>query len=227
MHSRRRSGVAIDNRMIGRDPWEKLHRLQRPPGRPKAASTIKPATLSQRCAGLKTPQTLPSHRHALRQARQHIPRRDPVGLRTFPAQLTTRPSATNLLLGIREDAKRSAEADGIPISPFIFTGVEGRALTDIKRNWASVCKKAGLIEQIPNGEGRAVWRPTVRMHDLRHSFASILVSAGASLPLIGRMLGHTQAQTTARYAHLYDESLREAAEMVCAVMQSGPRGKWE
>ena len=176
----------------------------------------KPAALSRRGAVLNTPQTFPSHSQALRQARQHIPRCDPVGLRTFPTQLTTRPSATSLL-GIKEDAKRRAEVDGIPISPFIFTGVEGRALTDTKRTWASVCKKAGLVEQIPNGEGRAVWRLTVRMHDLRHSFASILVSTGASLPLIGRMLGHTQAQTTARYAHLYDDSLREAAETVGAV----------
>jgi site-specific recombinase XerD len=60
------------------------------------------------------------------------------------------------------------------------------------------------------------------MHDLRHSFASILVSTGASLPLIGRMLGHTQPQTTARYAHLYDDSLREAAETVGAVMLPKP-----
>ena len=58
----------------------------------------------------------------------------------------------------------------------------------------------------------------MRLHDLRHSFASILVSAGASLPLIGQMLGHTQPQTTARYAHLYDDPLREAAEMVSAVV---------
>jgi integrase len=126
--------------------------------------------------------------------------------------------ATSLLTGIREDAKRRAEADGVPLSAFIFTGVDGKPLTDIKRTWASVCKKAGLFEQIPNGEGQAIGRPTVRMHDLRHSFASILVSAGASLPLIGQMLGHTQAQTTARYAHLYDDSLREAAETVGAIM---------
>jgi len=54
----------------------------------------------------------------------------------------------------------------------------------------------------------------VRVHDLRHSFASILVSAGASLPLIGQMLGHTQPVTTARYAHLFDDPLRQAAETV-------------
>ena len=113
-----------------------------------------------------------------------------------------------------------AEADGTPVRPFVFTGVEGKPRTDIKRTWASVCKKAGLVEQIPtrNGKGRGIWRPTVRIHDLRHSFASILVSAGASLPLIGQMLGHTQTQTTARCAHLYDDPLRAAAETVGAIM---------
>ena len=60
-----------------------------------------------------------------------------------------------------------------------------------------------------------------RIHDLRHSFASILVSAGASLPLIGQMLGHTQVQTTQRYAHLFDDPMRDAAETVGQVI-SGP-----
>jgi len=66
-----------------------------------------------------------------------------------------------------------------------------------------------------------VWRPNVRIHDLRHSFASILVSAGASLPLIGQMLGHTQVQTTQRYAHLFDDPMRDAAETVGQIV-SGP-----
>ena len=61
----------------------------------------------------------------------------------------------------------------------------------------------------------------MRLHDLRHSFASILVSAGASLPLIGQMLGHTQVQTTQRYAHLYDDPLRKAAETVGEVVDAG------
>jgi integrase len=54
----------------------------------------------------------------------------------------------------------------------------------------------------------------VRLHDLRHSFASHLVSNGASLPLIGRLLGHAKPATTARYSHLYDEPLREAVNLV-------------
>jgi integrase len=115
----------------------------------------------------------------------------------------------------------------------VFPGENGKPLTDIKRTWASVCLKAGLIEQVVkksrNGKvvkdryGKPVMIPqaSVRLHDLRHSFASILVSAGASLPLIGQMLGHTQPQTTARYAHLYDDPLRKAAETVGEVVEAG------
>ncbi|MBM4073223.1 MAG: site-specific integrase [Planctomycetes bacterium] len=111
---------------------------------------------------------------------------------------------------------------------FVFPGVDGKALTDIKRTWLTVCRKAGLADRVEklgrNGkpmrgkDGKPVmaWQTSVRIHDLRHSFASILVSAGASLPLIGQMLGHTQVQTTQRYAHLFDDPLRKAAETVGA-----------
>ena len=118
------------------------------------------------------------------------------------------------------------------MSPYVFPGTDGKPLTDIKRTWASVCLKAGLTEQVQkkarNGkavkgkDGKPVMiaQPSVRLHDLRHSFASILVSAGASLPLIGQMLGHTQVQTTQRYAHLYDDPLRKAAETVGEVVDA-------
>ena len=85
-------------------------------------------------------------------------------------------------------------------SVFVFAGTSGKPLTDIKRTWASVCKTANITD--------------CRIHDLRHSFASILASSGTSLPVIGRMLGHTQAATTNRYAHLFDEPLRAAADEV-------------
>jgi site-specific recombinase XerD len=62
------------------------------------------------------------------------------------------------------------------------------------------------------------WRTTVRIHDLRHTYASVLASQGLSLPIIGALLGHTQPQTTARYAHLLDDPLRAATERVGALV---------
>ncbi len=54
----------------------------------------------------------------------------------------------------------------------------------------------------------------VRLHDLRHSFASIAVSGGASLPIIGALLGHSDSSTTQRYAHLQDDPLKAASDAV-------------
>jgi integrase len=130
--------------------------------------------------------------------------------------------ALRLLLEIKETSS----------GPYVFPGVDGKPLTDIKRTWFSVCKKAGLVEKIEkktrdgkpvrarNGKPIMIEQPNVRLHDLRHSFASILVSGGASLPLIGQMLGHTQVQTTLRYAHLFDDPMRKAAEMVGTAIQA-------
>ena len=56
--------------------------------------------------------------------------------------------------------------------------------------------------------------PDVRIHDLRHAFASLLVSGGASLEMIGRLLGHTQAGITQRYAHLIESPLRTGVNAV-------------
>lgn len=79
--------------------------------------------------------------------------------------------------------------------PWVFPGdAPEKPVQEIKRFWDDVRAKAKL-------EG-------VRVHDLRHTFASLLVSGGMSLPMIGKLLGHTQVQTTARYAHLFDDPLR-------------------
>ena len=119
----------------------------------------------------------------------------------------------------------------VATSRFVFPGADGKPLTDIKRTWLSVCRRAGFTRLAQkrdragkpannaNGEYAMIEQPDLRIHDLRHSFASILVSAGASLPLIGQMLGHTQVQTTQRYAHLFDEPLRNAAEAVGAFVR--------
>jgi integrase len=64
--------------------------------------------------------------------------------------------------------------------------------------------------------------PDVRLHDLRHTFASVLASSGLSLPIIGQLLGHTTAQTTHRYAHLFDDPLRAATERASAIITGRP-----
>jgi integrase len=71
---------------------------------------------------------------------------------------------------------------------------------DLKRPWQAVAKRAGL-----HG---------VRIHDLRHTHASVGAGAGLGLPIIGKLLGHTQASTTARYAHLDADPLRRASERI-------------
>jgi integrase len=71
--------------------------------------------------------------------------------------------------------------------PWVFPGyAKGKPKHEVKRFWDQIRNKAGI--------------PEVRIHDLRHTFASLLVSGGMSLPMIGRLLGHTQVQTTHRYA---------------------------
>ena len=112
--------------------------------------------------------------------------------------------ALDLLRGIRSrqqavvaDAKRRGSIR--PAPKFVFPGSNGQPLREVKRLWRAVCKSAGIEH--------------CRVHDLRHTYASILVSSGLSLPIIGRMLGHTQPQTTARYSHLADDPLRAAAEI--------------
>ena len=56
----------------------------------------------------------------------------------------------------------------------------------------------------------------VRVHDLRHSFASRALALGESLPMIGKLLGHTRVQTTARYAHLAEDSVKASAARIAA-----------
>ena len=68
------------------------------------------------------------------------------------------------------------------------------------------------------------FEPSARVHDLRHTFASILASSGQSLPIIGALLGHTQPATTARYAHLIDDPLRRATESVGAIVMPRDNG---
>jgi integrase len=92
---------------------------------------------------------------------------------------------------------------------------EERPRADLKRPRQAVAKRAGL-------DG-------VRIHDLRHTHASVGAGAGLGLPIIGKLLGHTQAATTARYAHLDADPLRRASERIgsqiaAAMGDQKPRG---
>jgi integrase len=86
-------------------------------------------------------------------------------------------------------------------NPFVVPGErQGRHLVNLEKPWRKIRGLAHL--------------PDVRLHDLRHSFASIGAGAGLGLPVIGTLLGHAQAATTARYAHLASDPLQQAADLI-------------
>ncbi|OJF99400.1 tyrosine-type recombinase/integrase [Pararhizobium antarcticum] len=95
-------------------------------------------------------------------------------------------------------------------NPWLFPGdAPGQPVKEIRRFWINVQKDAKL--------------PEVRIHDLRHTFASLLVSGGASLEMIGKLLGHSQMQTTQRYAHLMDSPLRAGVDAVASMFRPRPK----
>ncbi len=125
------------------------------------------------------------------------------GVWTKPSSHTKQKRLHRVPLG--SEAKRVLiEAQALAGNPFVFPGKTGRALVEIKKTFHSACKEAGIEE--------------LRINDLRHTFASHLASAGTSLPIVGALLGHTQTATTARYAHLLDQPLRDATEILSAAM---------
>lgn len=92
-------------------------------------------------------------------------------------------------------------------NPFVICGARPRShLTDIDRPWRIVCFHAGI-------EG-------VRLHDLRHTFASVGAGASLGLPIVGKLLGHSQPSTTARYAHLDADPLRRASDLIAGRIAS-------
>ena len=95
-------------------------------------------------------------------------------------------------------------------NPWLFpSDTPGQPVQEIRRFWRAIQTEADL--------------PGVRVHDLRHTFASLLVSGGASLEMIGKLLGHTQMQTTQRYAHLMDSPLREGLDTVASIFRPRPQ----
>jgi integrase len=105
--------------------------------------------------------------------------------------------------------RRHAEHDGRVVSlrrdDRVFRG-EGRMEFKLEHHWRVIRAAAGIED--------------VRLHDLRHSYASLLVNQGYSLPMIGALLGHSEPTTTNRYVHLFDKELREATASVGKIVGS-------
>jgi integrase len=105
-----------------------------------------------------------------------------------------------------------AELPRIEGNPHVIVGArDGAALVNLEKPWRAIRKAAQL--------------DNVRLHDLRHAFASVAASSGMGLPIIGRMLGHTQAQTTQRYAHLAADPVKAAAAAVSGKIAAAMRGE--
>lgn len=101
--------------------------------------------------------------------------------------------------------------DRVDENPYVIVGRHGRNhLTDIERPWQRIRKAAGLQD--------------VRLHDLRHTFAGTGASAGLPLAVISKMLGHSSISVTERYAHLGDQPLRRAVEMVAGSIEAAMKG---
>jgi integrase len=97
-------------------------------------------------------------------------------------------------------------------NPHVIAGRKpGAHLVNLKKPWQRIRKQAGLED--------------VRLHDIRHSFASVAVGLGESLYMTGKLLGHSQAQTTQRYAHLADDPVKAATERVGSAIAGMMAGK--
>ena len=113
--------------------------------------------------------------------------------KTGPRVVPLSPAAARVLAGIPR----------LPGNPWVIAGRKpGARQMHISDYWHRVRERAGLDD--------------VRLHDLRHSFASRALALGEDLTMIGKLLGHRKIQTTARYAHLARDSVKESADLVAA-----------
>ena len=112
------------------------------------------------------------------------------------------------------EAAKALLASMQPVSgnPFVIAGAKARShLINLKKPWQRIRHAADL--------------PDVRLHDLRHSFASVAIGLGEPLAIIGKLLGHTQAATTERYAHLAADPVRAANERIGRAISNSLRGE--
>ena len=97
-------------------------------------------------------------------------------------------------------------------NPHVIVGhIKGAHMVNIQKPWGRIRKAAKL--------------PDLRLHDLRHSFASIAVTGGLSLPMIGKLLGHSKTSTTERYAHLADDPIKAANELIGGQIAAAMKGQ--
>ena len=97
-------------------------------------------------------------------------------------------------------------------NPYVIVGQKrGAHLVNLQKPWRAIRERAGM--------------PDLRVHDLRHSYASVGAAAGLGLPMIGALLGHREAATTARYAHLADDPLRQANDAIGAWIEAAMKGE--
>lgn len=94
-----------------------------------------------------------------------------------------------------------ADIPRIEGNPYVIVGeAKDKPRSDLKRPWKRITAHAGMTD--------------LRLHDMRHSFASVGAASGMGLPIVGKLLGHASPSTTARYAHLADDPLRRASDSI-------------
>jgi integrase len=96
-------------------------------------------------------------------------------------------------------------------NPYVIVGRGEGHFTNLRRPWLHIRTAADLRD--------------VRLHDLRHSFASVGVAGGLSLPVLGALLGHTQPATTQRYAHLAADPLKQATDLIGQRIAAAMKGE--
>ena len=103
-----------------------------------------------------------------------------------------------------------ASVERLAANPYVFPSpITGRPSASIFFPWYRIRKRAGLAD--------------VRLHDLRHSFASYLVNAGKDLYVVQKLLGHLHARSTQRYAYLSNDTLTDAADVVARAVDGTTR----
>jgi integrase len=104
-----------------------------------------------------------------------------------------------------------AELPRVDGNPYIIAGIGAKPLVNAWAHWSELREKAGLTD--------------VRMHDLRHTFASTGAASNMSLSILGALLGHSRAETTQRYAHLATDPLKAAADRIGSALEAAMNSK--